>query len=114
VWDGDSRLVIGSLLGHELPRVVQIDDFKLDAQPEGIILVMKSLDVPGVVGQVATLLGQHSINIAEWRMGRTRHEDNGQTALNLSFINLDAPASAEVLAQLTGLEKVISVRQVTL
>jgi D-3-phosphoglycerate dehydrogenase len=113
-WDGGKRLISGSLLGRESPRIVQIDDFELDAQPEGIILVMKSIDMPGVVGQVATLLGEHDINIAEWRMGRTALEYNSQTSVNLSFINLDLPTEPDVLAELTRLERVISVQQIIL
>jgi len=109
VWDGGERLVSGSLLGHESPRVVQIDSFYLDARPEGIILIMGIKDVPGVVGRVGTLLGRHNINIAEWRMGWVTV---GQDAL--SFLNLDVPVSSEVLAELVKLEGVSNVRQVNL
>jgi D-3-phosphoglycerate dehydrogenase len=114
LWDGGERLVSGSLLGREQPRIVQIDGFHLDAQPEGIILMMQSMDVPGVVGQVASLLGTHNINIAEWRMGRTIPSDRTLPSLNLSFVNLDSPASPEILQELMQLDKVFSVRQVTL
>ncbi|GAB4539179.1 MAG: phosphoglycerate dehydrogenase [Anaerolineae bacterium] len=109
LWDQGERLVSGSLLGHEFPRVVQIDDFRIDAQPEGIVLVMESIDMPGVIGQVGTLLGAHGINIAEWRLGRIAA--GGQA---LSFINLDTPAPANVLAELVQLQGVNRVRQVTL
>jgi D-3-phosphoglycerate dehydrogenase len=109
LWDGGERLISGSLLGHEFPRVVQIDTFRIDAQPEGIILVMESIDVPGVIGSVGTLLGRHSINIAEWRLGRIA--PGGQA---LSFINLDSPASPEVLAELIQLQGVTRARQVKL
>jgi D-3-phosphoglycerate dehydrogenase len=109
VWEGGERLVSGSLLGHEFPRVVQIDSFRLDAQPEGIILVMENIDVPGVIGRVGTLLGAHDINIAEWRLGRVT--PGGQA---LSFINLDAPATPQVMAELEQLEGVTRVRQVAL
>jgi D-3-phosphoglycerate dehydrogenase len=102
-------LVSGSLLGHESPRVVQIDSFYLDGRPEGIILIMGNLDVPGVVGRVGTLLGQHAINIAEWRLGRTTPGDRA-----LSFVNLDASVPREVLTDLGRLEGVTSARQVTL
>jgi D-3-phosphoglycerate dehydrogenase len=106
-WDGGAHLIAGSLLGHELPRVVQVDDFVIDAQPEGTILVMESMDVPGVIGRVGTMLGEHAINIGEWRLGRVapRHQV-------LSFINLDSVASPEVLASLAQLEGVVRVRQV--
>ena len=108
-WEGGARMIAGSLLGRESPRVVQVDDFVIDAQPDGTILVMESIDVPGVIGRVGTALGQHAINIAEWRLGRVAR---GHQVL--SFINLDAPASPEVLANLTQLEGVVRVRQVKL
>jgi D-3-phosphoglycerate dehydrogenase len=114
LWDGGERLVSGSLLAQEKPRVVQIDDFNLDAQLEGIILVMESMDVPGVVGQVGTLLGQHEINIAEWRMGRTKSQDPTLPSINLSFINLDSLAPPKVLGALTQLPRVFNVNQVDL
>ncbi len=106
-WDGGERMIAGSLLGHESPRVVQVDDFMIDAQPEGTILVMESIDVPGVIGRVGTLLGEHEINIAEWRLGRVAPAHQV-----LSFINLDAEAPPDVLARLAQLEGVVGVRQV--
>jgi D-3-phosphoglycerate dehydrogenase len=109
LWDGGERLVSGSLLGHEFPRVVQIDSFRIDAEPEGIVLVMESIDAPGVVGRVGTLLGSHEINIAEWRLGRVT--PGGQA---LSFINLDSPAAPDVLDELLQLESVTRVRQIRL
>jgi D-3-phosphoglycerate dehydrogenase len=108
-WDGGEHMIAGSLLGHELPRVVQVDDFVIDAQPEGTILVLESVDVPGVIGRVGTLLGGHNINIAEWRLGRIAP---GHQVL--SFINLDGEATPEVLTELAGLAGVVRVRQVTL
>jgi len=108
-WEGGERLVSGSLLGHEYPRIVQMDAFRIDAQPEGVVLIMENVDAPGVVGRVGTLLGSHDINIAEWRLGRTAR--GGQA---LSFINLDSPASRQALSQLVQLEGVTRVRQVRL
>jgi D-3-phosphoglycerate dehydrogenase len=88
---------------------VQLDGFRLDAQPEGIILVMENADVPGVIGRVGTMLGKRGINIAEWRLGRTA--PGGRA---LSFINLDTPAPPDVLTELNRLEGVTGLRQVTL
>jgi D-3-phosphoglycerate dehydrogenase len=107
--DEGERVVAGSLLGRELPRVVQIDSFRMDARPEGHILMMESLDVPGVIGRVGTILGAHHINIAEWRLGRTAPGD-----LALSFINLDASAPPDLLTQLEQLDGVVCVRRVGL
>lgn len=107
--DQGERLIAGTLFSREQPRIVQMDGFRLDASPTGIVLVMFSHDVPGVIGRVGTLLGQHGINIAEWRLGRDRP---GGTAL--SFINLDNPIPPEVMARLLELKDVISARLVRL
>jgi D-3-phosphoglycerate dehydrogenase len=108
-WNGGERVVIGSLLGDEAPRVVQIDSFRLDANLEGIILVMESVDRPGVISRVSTLLAANDLNIAEWRLGRT-----APGAQVLSFVNLDSPASAPVLAEVKKLEGVVDVTQIYL
>src|SRR6185503_16327831 len=55
-----SRLVKGTIfhIGEQPEaRVVQIDDFVLDATPEGRLLLIGNADRPGVIGRVGTLLG---------------------------------------------------------
>jgi len=107
---GDEKhLVVGTLLTHSTLRIVRIDDMPMDALPAGFVLVVRSRDVPGVIGQVATLLGRAKINIAEYRLGR---DGPGGTAL--AFINLDSEAPEIVLAELRTLDPIIEVRQVNL
>jgi D-3-phosphoglycerate dehydrogenase len=105
----EERLIAGTLFAHTQPRIVRMDDFPMDALPSGYALIVKSRDVPGVIGQVGTRLGAAGVNIAEYRLGR---DAPGGTAL--SFINLDAPAPEAVLAELRALPQVIEVRQVYL
>jgi D-3-phosphoglycerate dehydrogenase len=62
------------------PRIVQIDDFVLDASPEGRLLLIGNADRPGVIGRVGTLLGDRGINVARLHVGR-RH--GGSQALML-------------------------------
>ena len=71
--------------------------------------MMESVDVPGVIGRVGTVLGTRGINIAEWRLGRV-----AVGAEALSFINLDALAPPEVLDELLQLDGVTCVRHVML
>ena len=108
-WDGGQRVVCGSLLGHETPRVVRIDEYNIDASLEGIILVMCSLDQPGVIGSVGSLLGAHGINIAEWRYGRVAP---GQDSL--SFINLDSEVPPAVLEEIAAMPWATSVELIKL
>jgi D-3-phosphoglycerate dehydrogenase len=105
----EQRLIAGTLFSGRAPRIVQMDDYRMDGTPEGRILVMTSRDVPGVIGRVATLLGEHAINIAEWRLGRT-----APGGMAMSFINIDDPASDAVLEELRALPPVHDIRQVVL
>lgn len=105
----ETRLIAGALFSHTQPRIVRVDEFPVDAIPEGWVLVMKSRDVPGVIGRVGTLLGEHGVNIGEWRMGR-----NAPGQLAFTFMNLDAPAPDSVLAELHAIPTVFEVRQVRL
>jgi len=89
------RTVSGAVFGHTHPRIVQISSYAFEADPNGTVLLMLNNDVPGVIGEVGTVLGQHQVNVAEWRLGRDeeRHEA-------LSFINLDSTPSADAIAAL--------------
>jgi D-3-phosphoglycerate dehydrogenase len=97
------------LFGGAESRVTQLDGFRMDAQPQGHVLVMHSRDVPGVIGIVGTLLFQFNVNIAEWRLGR---DHPGGTAL--SFINLDSPIQPAGLTALRALPQVLEVRSIVL
>lgn len=105
-WDGGERTLSGVLFGGSEPRIVQVDGFLLEAKPQGVLLVLANNDVPGVIGQVGTILSAYNVNIGEWRMGRL---EPGSGAL--SFINLDSIPPAPVL---DALGKIAAVTQVKL
>lgn len=109
IWDGGHRLLAGVLFGGSEPRIVQIDEYRLEARPEGIVLIMQNQDVPGVIGQVGTLLANHSVNIGEWRLGRVH--PGGEA---LSFINLDSEPSEAVLSELAHIKAVTQAKVVIL
>jgi D-3-phosphoglycerate dehydrogenase len=105
----ETRLTGGALFLHMQPRIVLLDDFRIDALPHGPALILANHDVPGVIGKVGTLLGAHGINIAEWQMGRS-----GPGGEAVSFINIDTPVGDEVMRELRALATIVDVRQVTL
>ena len=109
IWDGGRRLLAGVLFGGSEPRIVQIDEYRLEARPEGIVLIMQNQDVPGVIGQVGTLLANHGVNIGEWRLGRIH--PGGEA---LSFINLDSEPSDAVLSELAQIKAVTHAKVVNL
>jgi D-3-phosphoglycerate dehydrogenase len=95
--------VAGALLGDTHPRVVRIQDYRVDIVPAGTLIVLRNDDVPGVIGRVGTILGDHSINIAEYHQARlTRGGDA------LAAIAVDGEIGASVRDALLGLSEVKS------
>ncbi len=106
---GITRTLAGVLFGEQEPRIVQLDQYKLEAKPRGMVLIMHNQDMPGVIGQVGTILSAYQVNIGEWRLGRDKP---GEQAL--SFINLDNEPSEIVLNALEAITAVTSVKLVSL
>jgi len=95
--------VQGAVFGAETIRLTSIDGFRMEAVPEGHILMLHNRDVPGVVGRVGTLLGERGINIAGIELGRER-----VGGMALSLIHVDEPVPPEVLADLRKLPQIVS------
>jgi D-3-phosphoglycerate dehydrogenase len=95
--------VAGAVFDADTIRVTQINDFKLEAVPEGYVLLLHNKDVPGVVGRVGTLLGENGINIAGLELGR---EHVGGMALSL--FHVDDPVPDAVLEALRTHPNVVS------
>lgn len=93
----------GALLGDAHPRIVRIDDYRVDIVPAGALIVLKNLDVPGVIGRVGTLLGDHGINIAEYHQARL--SKGGQA---LAAVAVDEDVDEAVRGALLELPEVTS------
>ncbi len=107
--NGVERVVAGTVLEGQIPRIVQIDRYRVDVEPEGILLVLENKDVPGVIGKIGSVLGSANVNIAGFRLGR---EKKGGIALGI--LNLDDPVPEEALEELRRIPEVLFVKQVTL
>jgi D-3-phosphoglycerate dehydrogenase len=90
-------------------RITEIDGFHIEATPNGHMLVMRNRDVPGVIGHVGTILGNHNVNISRFHLGR--RERGGEA---MSVIEIDTALDPETLNSLRSLTQVISARQIEL
>lgn len=96
--DRETRRVRGTVMGGK-PRLVGVDDYRLEVVPEGFMLICTNRDQPGVVGKVGTLLGGSGVNIAGMQLGR---DAPGGKALFV--LAIDERPSEEVLDALRGLD----------
>ncbi|MGH7473135.1 MAG: phosphoglycerate dehydrogenase, partial [Candidatus Methylomirabilales bacterium] len=100
--DRGQHLAAGTLFSRREPRVVRIDEFSLEAVPEGYLLIFSNLDVPGVIGKIGTLLGQSQVNIAGMVLGREK--PGGQA---VSVVNVDSPIPTPVLDQIRRIPNIV-------
>ncbi|RJP29716.1 MAG: phosphoglycerate dehydrogenase [Candidatus Omnitrophota bacterium] len=105
--DKDTRQVCGTLSSNKQPRIVKIDEYYVEATPQGDMLMIRNLDRPGIIGSLGTLLGKHNINIAAMSFGR---KTQGGEAI--SVLNVDSPISGELLESIRKLENILSAKVV--
>src|SRR5690606_28571252 len=94
VAGGETRRAAATLFGHSMPRLVQVDEHRLEAYLDGILLVFTHTVVPGIIGRVGTILGQHNVNIAQMSVGRSGTGPGGSAT---GVLNLDREPPDEAL-----------------
>jgi len=105
----EQHYIAGTLFGRKELRIVKLNDFFIEAIPEGYILLVNNYDRPGVIGNIGTALGTRNINIATMQFGRDRMGGNA-----ISLLHLDAPLPTGMLGEILRLPNIISVRQIQL
>ncbi len=107
--DRGSWKVNGTIFDDKKERIVKINDFDIDMMPEGNLILTHNLDVPGVIGQIGTILGGNSINIARMAVGR-----NSALGGALNVTTVDSGVPEKVLDMLKRAHSVTSVRVIRL
>jgi D-3-phosphoglycerate dehydrogenase len=106
--DGSHQLA-GTLLNNKQPRIISIDQFKLEIIPQGYTLIFFNQDQPGIVGNIGSLLGENQINIAGMQFGREKREGKA-----ISVFQVDSQVSDSLLNKLAQLPFIDCVKQVHL
>lgn len=107
--DKGKTSVMGTLFTKKDARIVKIDQFHVDAIPAGYMVVAHNIDVPGIIGQVGTVLGKNNINIAAMTFGREKQ--GGKT---LSVLNVDSPVSEKMLDELRKVKNILDAKLIKL
>jgi D-3-phosphoglycerate dehydrogenase / 2-oxoglutarate reductase len=80
-------------------RILGIDDLDIEAPLQGFILFLRNQDVPGVIGRVGTILGNHKVNIANFSLGRAV-AGSGEA---VGLVNVDSAVPDAALAELRSI-----------
>ena len=96
-------------MGKDHERVMQVNDFDIEAAPAGHMVFFTYVDRPGVIGLVGTLLGEHGINIATMDVGR-----QAEGAEALMCLTVDSPVPQPVLEHVAEAIEAHQLRAITL
>jgi len=65
------RSIAGTVFSDDKPRFIQIKGINIDAEIGEHMLYTTNRDVPGIIGLMGAIMGKHSVNIANFTLGRT-------------------------------------------
>jgi D-3-phosphoglycerate dehydrogenase len=99
--DRAEMTIAGTVFADGSGRVVLYDKFRLDIIPEGTFLHFRIMDRPGIIGKVASILGENRINIAGFGLSR---QTSGEEA---AFVSVDSPIDKAVLDQIRAIDGMI-------
>jgi D-3-phosphoglycerate dehydrogenase len=98
------------------PRLLTWDGIDIEAPLQGTIIAIRNHDVPGVIGRIGTILGEHQVNIANFGLGRNIRSQRVPQGQALAVVQIDGAAAnaAAAVAALRKVDAIASVRLVDL
>jgi D-3-phosphoglycerate dehydrogenase / 2-oxoglutarate reductase len=119
--NSEEHQIKGAVLHGRAPRLLSIDGIDVEAPLERNLIYLRNRDVPGVIGRVGTILGDHNINIADFSLGRRASESKaGETPANreateaIAVVHVDGRVPDEVLAELRNIPAVEKAKAIRL
>ncbi|PQO39179.1 phosphoglycerate dehydrogenase [Blastopirellula marina] len=107
---GKSHQVGGTLFGSNMPRLILLDGQRLEAYLDGTLFIFAHNDVPGIIGKVGTIFGNHKVNIAQMAVGRS--STNPGSAVGV--LNLDGLPSEEAVKEVMTSDNITSCKVIEL
>jgi D-3-phosphoglycerate dehydrogenase / 2-oxoglutarate reductase len=105
VTEKHERSFSGTVFHDGKPRVISINGIEVDAVVAPVMIYVSNEDKPGFIGRFASLLGNASINIATFALGRDRE---GGSAIAL--VEVDGAVAEKVLGAIKTLPGVKEVK----
>ena len=99
----------GTIFGKKFLRLVRLGQFTIDAYLDGQMLIYRHRDVPGLIGYIGGICGEHQVNIAHMALGRLQDCPGGDSVAILNLDNIPTSAVIEEIKkhpEVTGVDLV--------
>lgn len=101
--------VTGALLGDGEIRITNLDGFPINVPPSNNMLFTLHRDMPGIIGQIGSLLGSFNVNIASMQVGRKIIRGDA-----VMVLSIDDPLPEGILSEITKVPGITDAYTVTL
>jgi D-3-phosphoglycerate dehydrogenase len=101
-----SSTVGGTVFGKNFPRIVQVNEVRLEMVPEGYFTFIQEENIPGAIGNIGSLLGENAINIERMTTGQGPGNGSGN---DIVFLRTESPLSSSILKKLQSLPTIKAV-----
>jgi D-3-phosphoglycerate dehydrogenase len=98
----------GTLFDERHPRLVRVNDYIIESELEGRIVMTRHADRPGVIGAIGELLGREGINITRMQVGIASDDETQAIAV----FGVSSELSAATMEALAGIEAINKALQV--
>ncbi len=101
--------VSGTVFGDGDLGITSIDEYPINFVPSRHMLFTRHRDMPGIIGQIGSLLGKHNVNVASMQVGR--RIVRGEAVMVLS---IDDPIPPQLLGSILSMQGINEAHSVTL
>ena len=95
--------VTGAVFADGELRITTIDEFPVNVNPSRHMLFTRHRDMPGIIGQLGSLLGEHNVNIASMQVGR--RIVRGDAVMVLSVDDPIPPSLLAIIHDIKGIQE---------
>ena len=101
--------ISGTVFGRDELRIVELCGYEFDVTPSSYMLLAQNSDMPGMIGQIGTLLGVSKVNIATMQVSRNYKENKA-----MMFLTVDSEVDKETVRLIGSVDGIMKVNFVKL
>ncbi len=104
--DKEGAEISGAMIAEDIKRIVKLNDYNTSIKPEKFMLLVPHVNKPGMIAQVATVLGSYNVNISRMQVVQKSGKQASANEKSMMIINTDNEVSKEALdkiAQIDGI-----------
>lgn len=103
----DTESTIAGVIENDIPKIIEIDGYEMNMRPEGLMSIIKYVDLPGTIGVIGGIMGKYNVNIGEMQVGRKI--EGGEAVM---VLKVDQEVTDEIIDELENTKDIHSAKAI--